>query len=67
MDPQISPVGRLLCGIRGHVGPLVHTAQGDSGALVARLPHKHITEFSQPSSLFEPSGVFLGDRVTGRE
>ena len=34
------PLGRLLCGIRGHLGPLARIAQGDSGAPVARFPHK---------------------------
>jgi len=34
------PLGRLLCGIRGHLGPLARIAQGDSGAPVARLPYK---------------------------
>ena len=67
MDPQMSAMGRLLCGIRGHLGPIARIAQGDSGARVARHPHKKITAFSPPSSLFAPSGVFLGDRVTGRE
>jgi len=61
------PMGRLLRGIRGQLGPLARLAQGDSGAPVARLPHKKLTAFSPPSSLFAPSRVFLGDRVTGRE
>jgi len=60
-------MGRLLCGIRGLLGSLARIAEGDSGAPVARLPHETITAFSPPSSLFVPSGVFLGDRVTGRE
>jgi len=54
-------------GIRGQLGPLVRFAKGDSGAPVARLPHKKISAFSPPSSLFAPAGVFLGELVTGRE
>jgi len=52
------PMGRLLCGIRGHVGPFARFAQGDSGAPVARLPHRKITAFSPPYSLFAPFGCF---------
>jgi len=39
----------------------------DSRAPVAQLLHKKTTAFLRTSSFFEPSGVFLGDRVTGRE
>jgi len=61
------PLGRLLCRIRGYLGPLARIAEGDSGAPMARPPLKTIAAFSRSSFLFSSSGVFPLDRVTGRE
>jgi len=65
-SPDLSK-GRLLRGFWGQSGPLARIGEAVSGVPVARLPHEKITAFSPPSCLLGPSGVFQGDRVTGRE
>jgi len=51
----------------GPFGPACSDSlRGQRGARGSASPQK-ITAFSSPSSLFAPSGFFLGDRVTGRE
>ena len=60
-------MGRLLRGIRDHLGPLARLASGDNGAPAARIPHQKATAFALPFSFCETSGVLLGDGVTGRD
>jgi len=52
----------------GPFGPACSDSlRGQRGARGPSSPQKTTTAFSPPSSLFAPTGSFLGARVTGRE
>jgi len=67
MDAQISPGGGYCVGFGAIWARLVGLLKGTAGRPWPGFPTKKETAFSPPSSLFAPSGVFLGHRVTGRE
>jgi len=60
-------LGRLACDIRGHLGRLVRIPERDRAAPLARIPYKNISAFPRRSSIFDPSGSLLGDRVKWKE
>jgi len=46
---------------------LLGKLKGTAGRPWPGFPTRNITAFSPPSSRFAPSGILLGDRVTGKE
>jgi len=67
MHPQFAPWGGCFAVFGATWARLLGQIKGTAGRPWPGFPTKHTSAFSPPSSFLAPLGVFLGDRVAGRE